>query len=394
MLFKSNSISLIILTGSLLAAGPLATDMFVPALPAIGIDLQAPVSSVQLTLSCYLVSFAFGQLFWGPVSDSYGRKPTILLGCIFFVISCVICTFASTIEVLVLGRVLQGFAVAFGQILGRSIIRDLHSSEEAPRIMALSTMLMGIASLIGPNIGALTVAYFGWQPLFVILTIYGLVVFVIILFIFSETNNYINSNSINIKNIFFNFLILLKDRNFLSYSISLTCIFGCLFSFIANSPYVFINVFDMETKKFGLVFSSIAIVFILANFINSRLLKKINTFFLFKFGLFVAVLGGLISITAAVLAPNVISLLLGMMFISFSMGFIVPIGFANCMKNHPEIAGTASTLIGFMQAVFSALVAAITGILFNQTAIPMTTAMALLSAVALLMFIFINKNNG
>ena len=199
---KSSAFGIIFFSSLLMAISPFATDTYVPSLPTISKTLGSPASVVQMTLSVYLFAFALGQLFWGPLADNIGRKKTILIGIFIFLIGSGGCFLSESIEAIIFFRGVQGFGASFGQILARAIIRDLHSPKEGTRITAFSTMAMGSASIIGPNIGALLTSYYTWKLIFFVVFIYGLIILIYTSIKFKETHLDKNRISINPYNFY------------------------------------------------------------------------------------------------------------------------------------------------------------------------------------------------
>ena len=388
---KSTTIGIIFFSSLLMAISPFATDTYVPSLPTISKSLGSPAATVQMTLSIYLFAFAIGQLFWGPLADNIGRKKTILIGISVFLIGTAGCYLSSSIELIIFFRGIQGFGASFGQILARAIIRDLHTPSQGAKITAFSTMAMGSASIIGPNIGAILTSYYSWKLIFVIVFIYGVIILFYTSIKFTETHLEENKTSIKPIEILNKFYILIKDINFCRYTISLTLVFGCIFAFISSGPFVASEVYKVDTAKLGLVFTPLALAFILFSAITSKLISIRESSSLFLIGLYIALLGGVALFLGTLIYPNIITLLFGAMIIAASMGIVVPIGFTLAISNHPKIAGTASTLLGFIQASFSALFGYITVILYDNSAIPMSTVMLVLTGLSVLTFIFIKK---
>jgi len=374
-----------------MAISPFATDTYVPSLPTISKSLGSPAATVQMTLSIYLFAFAVGQLFWGPLADNIGRKKTILIGISVFLIGTAGCYLSSSIELIIFFRGIQGFGASFGQILARAIIRDLHTPSQGAKITAFSTMAMGSASIIGPNIGAILTSYYSWKLIFVIVFIYGVIILFYTSIKFTETHLEENKTSIKPIEILNKFYILNKDINFCRYTISLTLVFGCIFAFISSGPFIASEVYNIDTAQLGLVFTPLALAFIIFSAIVSKLLKRHKASELFLKGLFIATIGGVTIFLGTLISPNILTLLLGAMIIAASMGIVVPIGFTLAIANHPRIAGTASTFLGFIQASFSALFGYITVILYNDSAIPMATVMLILTSLSLISFILIRK---
>lgn len=170
-----------ILLAAAVALGPLATDMYLPALPAMGQALSAGPDQVQLTLSLYMAGFAVAQLFCGPLADRFGRKPVMIGGLLLFFLASIGCALASNVETLMLFRFLQALGLGRPRS-GRAAIRDIYTPREAARIMALLASIMALAPAVAPTVGGFLLTGFGWPSIFVALGVYGLVVAGIVAF--------------------------------------------------------------------------------------------------------------------------------------------------------------------------------------------------------------------
>jgi len=390
MLNKPGSLSLILFAGGMFAFSPISTDMFIPAMPGLVREFGTTVPIVQLTLSVYLIGFGAAQLFYGPVSDRFGRKPTILFGIALYLLGSVACMLAVSIEMLIAARLLQAVGVAFGQLLGRAVIRDLHEPREAARVLAYATMIMGSTSLFVPSIGALVTVYLGWRLIFGLLTVYALVYTLLVAFGFRESIPAKQPDAIQPRQMLRNFGILVRNRVFLRYTISISCLFGFLFTFLSGSSFVFIDVYGVPTTHFGLIFACMAAAFTLSSAIMGRIGARLRHETVYGAAAFTGLLAALAGVTLELSGTGTVVTLVGAMAaLSFAMGFMVPLAFAQALAPHPEIAGTASTLIGFVQGVFSAGMGALVGVLFDGTGGPMFTLIALLMAGAVVSFLAI-----
>lgn len=390
MFTKPGSLTFILFAGGLFAFGPLSTDMYIPSLPTLAQALDTTVPAVQLTLSVYLLGFALSQLFYGPFADRYGRKPAILIGIGLYIVGSAICVSAGSIETLVVGRFIQALGAAFGQVLGRAVIRDLVTPAESARVLAYATVIMGGTSLITPTIGGFVTVFLGWPYIFAVLLAYGSLYFLIVLFGFRESAQTLNPDAIRLGQMLTNFQILLRNRVFLRNTVSVSFMFGVLFTFLSGSSFVFIDVYGVPTTQFGLVFTAMAGSFTIASGLVGRLGTRLPHEPIYVAAAAVATLSAITAFALTAFGwPNVFALVGAMSLLSFAMGFMVPLGFANAMAPHPEMAGTASALIGFVQSVFSAAMGALVGVLFNGTGIPMFALIALLTVGALVSFLAI-----
>ncbi len=390
MLSKPGSLSLILFAGGMFAFSPISTDIFIPAMPSLVGEFGTTVPMVQLTLSLYLVGFGVSQLFYGPVSDRFGRKPTILFGIGVYLVGTLACLFATSIEMLIVARLLQALGVAFGQLLGRAIIRDLHEPREAARVLAFATMIMGSTSLFVPSIGALVTVYLGWRYVFALLTVYALLYLLLVGLGFRESIPARQADAVQPRQMLRNFARLARNRTFLRYTVSISCMFGFLFTFLSGSSFVFIDVYGVPTAQFGLVFASLAASFTLASALMGRIGTRLSHEKIYRTAAMVGLLAALAGLALAVTdTGTVVTLVASMAALSFAMGFMVPLAFAGALAPHPEIAGTASTLIGFVQGVFSAGMGVLVGLLFDGTGVPMFALIAVLIAGALISFLAI-----
>jgi len=390
MFTKPGSLTFVLFAGGLFAFGPLSTDMYIPALPTLAQALDTTVPAVQLTLSVYLLGFAMAQLFYGPFADRYGRKPAILTGIGLYIIGSAICMTAGSVEVLVVGRFIQALGAAFGQVLGRAVIRDLVTPADSARVLAYATVIMGGTSLITPTIGGFVTVFLGWPYIFAVLLAYAGLLFLIVAFGFRESVPALNPDAIRIGPMLSNFGILLRHRVFLRNTVSVSFMFGVLFTFLSGSSFVFIDVYDVPTTRFGLIFTAMAGSFTIASAVVGRLGSKLPHERLYVAAAAVATLSALTGFALTVVGwTNVFALVGTMSLLSFAMGFMVPLAFAHAMAPYPAMAGTASALIGFVQSVFSAGMGALVGVLFNDTGVPMFGMIALLATAALVSFVAI-----
>ena len=381
MLSKPGSPSLILFAGGMLSFAPISTDIFIPAVPGLVSDFDTTVPMVQLTLSLYLLAFGAAQLFYGPLADRFGRKPTILAGIVIYIAGCAACLAAVNIEMLIAARVLQATGAAFGQLLGRAVIRDLHTPQESARVLAYATMIMGATSLFVPTIGALVTVYLGWRLVFALLIVYALVYLALVGLGFRESVPVKAPDAIQPRQMMINYASLLRERNFLGFTLSITCMFGFLFTFLSGSPFVFIEVYEVPTTHFGLIFAAMAGSFTLANALMGRIGARLPHDAVYRIAAFAALASALMGfVLSATGVGTVATQVAAMSALSFAMGFMVPLAFAGALAPHPRIAGTASTLIGFIQGVFAAAMGVLVGVLYDGTDLPMFTLIALLVA--------------
>lgn len=389
-MFRPNSLSLILLSGGLIAFGPLSTDMYVPALPLMSAYFGTSPSVVNLTLSIYLVGFAIGQLVYGPLSDRFGRRPALLSGMVIFLVSSGAVIVAPTIEALIVARFFQALGACSGQVIGRAMIRDLHSREETTRMLAYATVVMGLTAAVTPTMGGFISVWFSWRWIFVLLTGYGFVIGFFVWRRLPEPIARLNPHAIQPLRTMRNFGLLMRDRTFAGYLTSLCFMFAGMFSFIAGGAFVFQEVLGLKPQEFGLVFTAMATTFIVGLLITGRVSRRIDPHHVYGLAISGAALGAVLVAIVAASGPNsAVVLVLPWMIVTFCMGFVMPLGYAAALAPHPQLAGTASALLGASQSASSAAAGYLAGKTFNGTALPMGLLIAAFTILAFLTFFMI-----
>lgn len=381
--------ALVLMIGGVFAFGPLATDMFVVAMPTVARAFAVESLAIQGTMSFYLVFFAIGQLFWGPVSDRFGRRPAMLAGIAVFALGSAASALAPNVEIFTAARCLQAFGVAYGQVLGRAVIRDLHDPLNTTRMIAFATGIMGLTSMTSPTFGAYLLIWFGWQAVFAFHVLYSALIFLAVLLLLQETVTQKNPRAIQLLQTFANFGTLLKSRLFVGYTMMLCCMFGFLFTMLSGSSFVFIEYLGMKTENFGFLFTASGAIFITASVSVGVIGRRIAPSRLMLWASVWACLSGIGGLVIAMQGGGIMPLIAALMCVSWSMGFILPLSFSGALAPNPHMAGTASSLFGFVQGFFSAGMALLVGVIDNGTAMPMMAQIAVLTSGALLTYLFV-----
>ncbi len=281
-----------ILLAAAVALGPLATDMYLPALPQIGSDFGTGTDQVQLTLSLYLVGFAIAQLICGPLADRFGRKPIMIGGFVLFAIASIGCALATNIETLILCRFLQALGGSAGPVLGRAAIRDIYTPREAAKILAILASIMALAPAVAPTIGGLLTAGLGWASVFLALGGYALVMAVVVAFGIPEPMRPEHRQSLKLCSLLRNYRTIAKDISFVGYTLTNALIFSGLFAFLSGSSFVLIDFLGVPTEQFGLYFACMVAGYIVGNLTAVRLGRRLLPDQILMRGLIIAVAGG------------------------------------------------------------------------------------------------------
>lgn len=370
MIAPTTAIAVLITT--LVALGPLSTDFYLPALPAITLALGTDVGSTQMTLSVFLAGFGVGQLAYGPLSDRFGRRPVLMVGLVIYVLASIACTLAPAIETLIAARFLQALGACAGPVLGRAIVRDIYGPQDSARILSYMGAAMALAPLLGPVLGGTLTVWFGWRSTFVFLTLFSLIQSVLVWRMLDETNTQRDPGALRPSQILDNFKTLMGDRLYRGVLLCNAFIYAGLFSFISGSPFVFINIFGFSPQTMGLAFGVMVSGYIVGTTISGRLSRRYGAHRLLFVG---AVLGALAGVTMLMLAlagwEHPVSVMGPMVFFSCSLGLVMPNATAMGLAPYPKMAGAAASLMGFVQMSLSALVGTLVGHSLNGSVLPM-----------------------
>ncbi|MGM0768446.1 MAG: Bcr/CflA family multidrug efflux MFS transporter [Pseudomonadota bacterium] len=379
-----------ILLAAAVALGPLATDMYLPALPQIGADFGTGTDQVQLTLSLYMLGFALAQLVCGPLADRFGRKPIMIGGFLLFALASIGCAFATNIETLMLCRFLQALGGSAGPVLGRAAIRDIYTPREAARIMAILASIMALAPAVAPTIGGFMVSGLGWASIFVALAGYALIMAVVVAFGIPEPMRAEYRQPLRMCSLMRNYRTIATDISFLGYTLTNALIFSGLFAFLSGSSFVLIDFLGVEPEHFGLFFACIVVGYVTGNLTAIRLGSGLMPDQILVRGLTIAVAGGAVMAGLALAEIfSVWAVILPQTLFMIGVGMVLPQTMAGAMANFPHMAGSASALFGFTQMAIAAVTGALVGHLHEGTSLIMATIIAICAVAALASYLLL-----
>ncbi|EBA1891928.1 multidrug effflux MFS transporter [Salmonella enterica] len=336
----------IILLSALMALTSLSTDIYLPAMPIMARALHG---DAELTITGFLIGFTLAQLIWGPVSDHLGRKIPLFIGMVLFVAGSVGCATSTTMMQMVFWRVFQVMGACTGPMLARAMIRDLFSRSRAAQMLSTLMIVMAIAPIGGSLLGGLIIKFSTWPMIFWLLSATGVVMFLALLTL-PETLPEERRVQATLKGAFGNYVFLLKNRRFMRYTLSLTSYYMAVYAFIAGSPLVYISYYGVSPQHYGWLFAVNIVGVMLLSTINRKLVQRHSLDALLRTSLSLAAIAAILLTLAAGLKTGGIAFLVVMMFITFSMnGVIAAASTAAALDEVPEIAGSASALIGALQ---------------------------------------------
>jgi DHA1 family bicyclomycin/chloramphenicol resistance-like MFS transporter len=368
---------LAIVLGALTAMGPLAIDMYLPALPTISRDLGASASAVQLSLAAYFIGIALGQAFYGPLSDRLGRKPALYSGLIIFALASIGCALAPSIEVLVVCRFLQALGGCAPLVIPRAVVRDQFDERGSVRMLSTLILVMGAAPILAPLVGGQLLTAFGWRSVFWLLTAYAVVWLLLAIAFLPESLPPAQRRREPFSVVLAVYAALLRDRLYLGYVVVGSLVFSGLLAYIASSPFVFIELFHVPPERFGLFFGMNAVGLIAASQVNGWLAARMDPRRILRLVLPVSAGSGvLLLVDASTGFGGFPGILVPLFLYIATHGFVMPNTTALAMGPHGRVAGSASALLGTIQFVLGAAAGAAVGLLGNGTAVPLAAVVA------------------
>lgn len=377
---------LAIILGTLIAFGPLSIDMYLSGLPTIAREFHTEISAVQQTLSVFFIGLALGQVIYGPLSDQLGRRRPLLFGCTLYSLACIGCALAFSIESLVVFRFIQALGGCAGVVIARSIVRDLFNQRESAQMYSLLMLVMGLAPITAPLLGGQILVIFGWRAIFLTLCGFGILCLFLVLFGLPETMPAEQRTPAALKEVGKVYGKLLGDRQFMGYALSSGLTAGAMFAYIAGSPFVFIELYNVPPERYGLLFGLNAIGLIGASQLNRWLLTYYyDTQILTSSLAFTAVTGLLLTTITATNLGGFLGFLVLLFFCIASIGMVQPNAMAAAMAPYGRHAGSAAALFGAVRFLISAGAGALVSALHNNTALPMVGTIAICSVAAFLL---------
>lgn len=372
------------------AASTLPMNVFLPSLPGMARYFGTDYAVMQLAVSFYLAATGIFQLFIGPASDRFGRRPVMLTCFAIFMVGTIAAIYAPTIEVLLACRLLQAFSAA-GIVLSRAIVRDTVDSSEAASMIGYVTMGMALVPMVAPMIGGFLDEIYGWKSTFVLTLAFGALATAIIYFDLGETAA---SRSSSMAAQFRTFPLLFRSRHFWGYTSTAVFASGAFFAFIGGGPYVATEILSLSPSGYGIYFGMISGGYIVGNFLSGRFSRQIGIDRMMLAGNLIATSGmilGLVLFMSGLHHP--ISLFGPAMFVGLGNGMTLPNANAGIVSARPELAGSASGLGGALQIGFGAVLSVIASMLLSPESgpYPLIVVMATTSFAAVLATLYVMR---
>lgn len=383
-MLRPGTFALTALLAALSAIAPLTTDMYLPSLPDIARQLGASTPQVQLTISAYLIAFAVGQIFYGPVSDRHGRKPVLISALALYCAASLACALSTSIEMLIVARFFQGLGGCGGIVLARAIVRDLYAGARAGRELSLIGSVMALAPVLAPVAGGILQTGFGWRSIFVTLVIAGLIGSAIVWLLLPETLRARAADPVSPSSMLASYRAVARNPAYLAYLGLATASYAGLFAWISGASFVLQNLYGLSPFSFGFAFAVGSFGYMTGAMIATRLVMRLGIDGMLGVGAVTLAIGGLGMVAAIALGfATAASLVLPVAVYLAGLGMVLPQAIAGAMTPFPERAGAASSLLGFVQQSVAAASGALTGWLLGENAWPLAAIVAAMGCATL-----------
>jgi MFS transporter, DHA1 family, multidrug resistance protein len=387
-MLRPGTFALTVLLAALSAIGPLTTDMYLPSLPDIARLLHASTAQAQLTVSAYLLGFAFGQIFYGPLADRHGRKPVLLGAMALYCTASLACALSTSIEMLIAARALQALGGSGSIVLARAIVRDLYSGARAGRELSLIGSVMALAPVLAPLIGGVLQTGFGWRSVFFTLVGGGFFGAAIVWPLMPETLALRAAESVTPASMLKSYRVVARNPAYLAYLGLASTSFAGLFAWISGSSFVLQYLYGLTPFQFGVAFAVGSVGYMIGTTAAARLVMRHGIDRTLGVGAAAMAAGGLGMVMAVALGLTAAAaLVLPMALYMAGLGIVLPQAIAGAMTPFPERAGAASALLGFVQQSVAALAGVVVGALLGSSAWPLAGSVAVTGCTTLALWI-------
>lgn len=384
---------LTLVLGAIMALGPLALDMYLPALPMLGAEFAATPARVQHTVSAYLFGMAMGQLAMGPLSDRFGRKPPLLGGLSLFVLASVGCALAQDIGTFVLLRFAQALGGSSIMVIVRAVIRDRFDAIQSAQVLSLMMLVMGAAPILAPLAGGWLLITASWHWIFWLLAAYA-VFCIATAFFFLDESHPTHARSGSVGGALAGMLPLARNRLFVGPALVFMFSFGAFFSYLAAAPFVFIQYFGIPAERFGIYFGMNAFGFIMVSQVNRRLVSGRGPRKVLGWGVSILALAAALLIGCALTGlGGFAAVFAALFFVVASLGLIASNVSAVAMAPFGDRAGGAASLLGFSQALTGVVASAAVGWIHTEDAVAMASVVAVCAAVSLVSYLTLVRSD-
>jgi DHA1 family bicyclomycin/chloramphenicol resistance-like MFS transporter len=385
---KKRYIFLVLILGSLTALGPFSIDMYLPGFPSIAKSLHTTTAQVSLTLSGYFIGISVGQLLYGPLLDRFGRKKPLYFGLVLYIAASLCCFFVTSIHQLIVLRFFQAVGSCAASVAAITTVRDVFPVKDNARVFALLILVLSVSPMLAPTVGGYVTTYWGWPFIFLILTSIAILMLVMVIFFLPENYKPDKSYSLKPLPIINSFWSVMKQPQFFTYALCGAIAFSCLYTYLASSPIVFMELYQVKSQVYGWIFALLAAGYIGASQLNGILTRRFQSEQIVKISLPALAIITLVFLAGS--AANVLGLYgtIVMVFLLLCcIGITYPNTSALSLATFSKNTGTAASLMGALQMSVGTLVSVLVSFYKSHGTIPMSGLMATAALLALLILI-------
>jgi len=368
--------------------GPISMDLYLPALPALTRDLGAITSVAQLTVTACLIGLAAGQLIAGPLSDRFGRRGILLVGIVAYIAASVLCAVSPTVEFLVVTRIVQGLAGGVGIVISQAAGRDVFTGGALIRFYGRLTVIGGFAAIVGPLLGGFLTAVTDWRGLFLFLAAIGAGILIVTLAVFRETLPAGSRTRGGFAQTMHDFRILFSDRVFLGAVLNQGFLYAALFAYLSGSTFVLQDIYELSPLEYAMAFGANSAGFMICGFLAGRAAERWSIRGTLTIGTGVAALGALGLLASGTTAMPLGVVLVSLFLLASGVAISSPPATTLALVEYPQMAGTASSLLGMVRFGFGGVAAPLAGVAGALSILPLgivTTVAVLLAGTSYLL---------
>jgi len=372
-----------LLLGFLIAVGPVSTDMYLPAFPAIATSFHS-AAAPQISLAAYFSGLAVGQMTQGALSDRLGRRGPLLAGLIIYTLASIGCALCWSVESFALFRFLAALGCSAGVVIPRAMVRDLADGPAAAKLFSKLMLVMGVAPIVSPMLGAMVVQVFSWRMIFGVAALYGVIAVFCIWRFLPDTLPESRRTRIGLVAVLVRYVAIFRERTFITHAFAGCFTSACLFAYLSATPQIFIGHYGWTTADYAALFGMNAIAYIGYNQLNPILVSRYGVARVISVAVWVLVASCAALLAAGLLNAGPVAIMAGLLASELGFGLVMPSSMVGALSRHQAHAGSASALLGTLQYLGGAIAGLAMGVLGDGTALPMGIAMFLCALGALL----------
>ena len=372
---------------ALVAIGPFGIDIYLPALPDMAGFYGTTTASVQISISLFFMGFAMGQIVGGPISDRVGRKPVAIVGLLVFTLASLAIVFSASVEQLYMLRFIEALGGGATTVISSATIRDRYKGKDVAKMLSLVSMIMLMAPMLAPGIGALSLNFFEWQSIFYILTVYGGLLLMMVVFLLPETNDQPVKEGKLVQSIVRNYQQVLSHGKAMGFVLCTGFSLASLFCFLTGSSFLYIEYFGLSPNLYPFIFGSNVVVYMLINRWNMRLLNRYKPEQLIPFGIAIQLIAmTILNIHLHFFEPGIFIVYPMILATICAIGFIAANATSCTLRYFPHSSGTANAVVGTLNFGLGGLMGFMMSLVQTGTLIPMATTMMTASILSLVFF--------